>query len=612
MIRPVVTSAILLLPAVFARADDVPSGSSPIRLSLVGTHRFIVGDDPLWSRADFDDSEWRTMPVPGRWNHNGVDYSEWIGWYRIRFRGEQWMRKIQPAVLLGQISDADEAWLNGQRIGGYGTIGRRFSTATFVNRLYRLPPQSIRIGEDNVIAIRVMRVYYEGGLVNRIPDLEPGIGDYRDLRLAMDRHERTGDSIRSILILFYLVGACVGFALFKDRELRGPYAWLSSFMLLYAAVYVLSENSIIRAGLLTPEVELAVNAALAAGPWLAMQFTSRMLRQEFALRLKALTASASFVYLIVVFVSGPEQRKLMLTVSDLLILIPVLTVPVWSIRGVLQRAPGARVVTFGLTVLTISHLLQFVPDYHAILLFGIPLDAYGALVLIVCCLVVLLLRFRALRQQVETTSRALLVAQEDERRRLSRELHDGANQSIFAMRLALQMAHEQASAGIPVDAESLSELVQETEQVSDELRRIVAELRPSVLEQMSLADAIRWHGEEMSKRSDLEISVTSSGDASTSEQVKDHVFRIWQETLQNVIQHAEAGSVVVTVRFLGEQIEVSMHDDGRGFATEKESLLRGHGMHTIRERAELLGGSAEVVSRPDRGTTVIVRVPRHA
>jgi len=581
-----------------------------IRQSLAGEHAFRLGDDPAWSRADFDDANWETISVPGTWQAAGIAETAWIGWYRIHFRTEAWMRAAPVGVLLGQISDADEVWLNGRRVGGSGVIGRRYATATFLHRAYELPREALRSGGDNVLAIRVLRPYYEGGILGGSLPGEPGLGNLQELRLVQLQRESLANGVLAVLVTFYLAAALLGLSLFRDRELRGAYLLLSVFMLLYAALSVLGSVWSVRAGLLTPTSELLGNVLLVAIPIVFLELMGRMLQQSIPQWLRVMNTMFAVVYGLAVVGCGPELRWAAIIASVPMILVPSVAGFVLTVRAMRQGVPGAGVILFGHGLLTVGHVSPIVAGWTIVLVTGLPIDTFAAAGFVICAFAVLVIRFRLLRTQLEATSHALLVTQEEERRRLSRELHDGANQSIFAMRLALQMAHEQAADGGSVDAESLAELVRETEVVSDELRRIVAELRPSVLEQMSLVDALKWHADEMSKRSALEISVTTRGDTATHGAVKDHLFRIWQEALKNVIQHAEASRVDVTIEGHGALIEIAIRDDGTGLRAARPAKLRGHGLTTIRERAELLGGNATFESQSGQGTTVTVRVPR--
>jgi signal transduction histidine kinase len=127
---------------------------------------------------------------------------------------------------------------------------------------------------------------------------------------------------------------------------------------------------------------------------------------------------------------------------------------------------------------------------------------------------------------------------------------------------------------------------------------------------MGLDAAIRQHVKRVAQRTGLTIHVDADPLPGVSETVKDHLFRIFQEALKNVVTHAEAKRVDVRLSADGARLLLQIHDDGRGFSTsDKGSRHSGLGLQTIAERAELLGGKASISSRPGRGTSVHVEVP---
>ena len=125
---------------------------------LDGTHRFASGDDTAWTSLLFDDSKWRSIIVPGSWQSQGIKSSRGLGWYRIHFIAPESFRKIRPALLIGRIGDADEVFLNGVKIGGEGLIGDSFVEGTKVQGLYTIPSDLLRYNQDNLIAVRVMKI----------------------------------------------------------------------------------------------------------------------------------------------------------------------------------------------------------------------------------------------------------------------------------------------------------------------------------------------------------------------------------------------------------------------------------------------------------------------
>jgi len=137
-------------------------------VSLEGPHRFRPGDNPLWSLPKYDDSGWTSVQVPGSWQSQGIRPDNGMGWYRIHFEAPEGLRQIQPAVSLGVINNADEVYLNGVKIGGEGAMEKGFVLVypPYVYRVYKIPEGLLRFNRSNLLAVRVMINYLEGGIVS--------------------------------------------------------------------------------------------------------------------------------------------------------------------------------------------------------------------------------------------------------------------------------------------------------------------------------------------------------------------------------------------------------------------------------------------------------------
>jgi two-component system CheB/CheR fusion protein len=212
--------------------------------------------------------------------------------------------------------------------------------------------------------------------------------------------------------------------------------------------------------------------------------------------------------------------------------------------------------------------------------------------------------------------RAFSVAEESERRRLGRELHDEAGQHLTALGLGLQALSDVASAGSEVDrrAADLRSLVNA---LARELHSIAVGLRPRALDDFGLEAALTVYAEEWSRRSGIAIDVHATVDGERlPEAVESALYRIVQEALTNVARHSGATRAGVVVERRDGHVVVVVEDDGRGFDagngadTHDPSSNGGLGLLGIRERAALLGGRVEVESTAEgRGATLFVHIP---
>jgi signal transduction histidine kinase len=214
-------------------------------------------------------------------------------------------------------------------------------------------------------------------------------------------------------------------------------------------------------------------------------------------------------------------------------------------------------------------------------------------------------------EELRRLSTRLLHVQEDERKRIARELHDSIGQSLAAIKFVAENAlsrirQGEHSPGVSV-LESLIPLVQ---QAGDEVRRIHTDLRPSLLDDLGIVSTISWFCREFGKLYEgIHIEKTVEIEEwAVPEPLKIVIFRVMQEALNNVAKHGGATRAVVTLRQKDGNIDLAVQDDGHGFnmtdIIKKKKLSRGFGLTNMKERTELSGGTFTVDSRPGRGTVI--------
>ena len=205
-------------------------------------------------------------------------------------------------------------------------------------------------------------------------------------------------------------------------------------------------------------------------------------------------------------------------------------------------------------------------------------------------------------------SRHLLRAQEEERKRISRELHDEAGQGLMVLRLHLGMLAAGADAALNRKIEEAMDMLDGT--IAD-LRRLITRLSPRVLEELGLLPAIRKEARELSKttgmKAHLELPDVVAG---LDHEIEIAVYRAVQEALNNIAKHAQAEQFWVQLDVVDGCIRVRVEDDGVGFGRNGSSISgRSFGLVGMRERIAALAGSVRIQSRKGRGTRVKVIVP---
>ncbi len=211
------------------------------------------------------------------------------------------------------------------------------------------------------------------------------------------------------------------------------------------------------------------------------------------------------------------------------------------------------------------------------------------------------------RHALQQLSARLVDAQETERRAISRELHDEVGQALGALLVDIGRLSTTLSGDHPEVKAQLDSLKRVTEGVFQSVRNMALLLRPSMLDDLGLAAALEWQGREVSRRSEIEVSVESdSVPENLPDEYKIYIYRLVQEALNNAVRHSGARNAKVVVERLAKFIVVRVADDGRGFDPARS---RGMGILGMEERVKRLGGTLRVESQPGKGATVTAELP---
>ncbi len=208
----------------------------------------------------------------------------------------------------------------------------------------------------------------------------------------------------------------------------------------------------------------------------------------------------------------------------------------------------------------------------------------------------------------------IIDAQENERRRISRELHDEIGQALYAIKLNLEMIDKNLPQRTPLLQGRLVETKSLSNQTLSAMRQLSLDLRPTMLDDLGLIPTLRWYIQNFSNRLNICSNFETMGlEEKLPPQIETAVYRIIQEALNNIAKHAQANRVEVSLVQRDSRILASIQDDGRGFELEKilhpEAPERGFGIIGIQERVSLLGGQINIRSRPGFGTSIHIEIP---
>jgi signal transduction histidine kinase len=226
-------------------------------------------------------------------------------------------------------------------------------------------------------------------------------------------------------------------------------------------------------------------------------------------------------------------------------------------------------------------------------------------------------RLRKARERLRKLARQNLVAEEEERRRIARELHDETSQSLSGIALQLEALVEMSEKSGNQDAQFIAGLkkVQSlTVQVHKEVSRVISNLHPTVLDTLGLVAAVRQHAKNTLQPLNINVTVDVRGtERRFPPDVEAALFRVVQGAIGNIVEHSKAKNASIVLVYQPDEFSLNIRDDGQGFdvskLTDVEASGRGRGLFSMRERIGFLGGTSGVESKIGAGTTVWAKIP---
>jgi PAS domain S-box-containing protein len=213
-------------------------------------------------------------------------------------------------------------------------------------------------------------------------------------------------------------------------------------------------------------------------------------------------------------------------------------------------------------------------------------------------------------EQLRALTARLQVIREEERKNVAREIHDELGQALTAIKIDLASLIRELAPDQQQQRKRTDSILELVDQTIHSVRRISTELRPGILDDLGLVAALEWAAEDFEARTGTRCRLTlPGGDIEIDQERATAMFRIFQETLTNVARHANASEVGVRLAKENGDLTLEVHDNGRGIGEEQLSGGRSLGILGMRERVTLLGGELGIIGAPEKGTTIIVRIP---
>jgi PAS domain S-box-containing protein len=214
------------------------------------------------------------------------------------------------------------------------------------------------------------------------------------------------------------------------------------------------------------------------------------------------------------------------------------------------------------------------------------------------------------REELRELSAAAHTVREQEQRRIAREIHDELGQSLTALKMDVAWMQGNLSAGAPSLADKLDTMQAQLDATVAATRRISADLRPLMLDDLGLVPATEWLAQNFSERTGISCALQiDPPDLELAEPSASALYRILQESLTNVARHAKARRVEIALERTDGVLKLTVRDDGLGFSPAEARTHKTYGLLGLRERTVLLGGETRIASEPGRGTSIEVSIP---
>jgi len=213
-------------------------------------------------------------------------------------------------------------------------------------------------------------------------------------------------------------------------------------------------------------------------------------------------------------------------------------------------------------------------------------------------------------RQLKELAASLEAAREEERLQVAQELHDELGQALAAIKFDLAWLTEQLGKRDETLSQKTIDISSQVNSLINTVRKIAAQLRPGMLDDLGLAASIEWQAHDFEKHSGIKCNLSLSEiNPNFGRDKAIAIFRIFQEALTNIMHYADAKTVTVILKQLNEWLILEVHDDGRGIKEEDINAVHALGLIGMRERAEHLGGSLKIRGESGLGTTLTVTIP---
>jgi PAS domain S-box-containing protein len=217
-----------------------------------------------------------------------------------------------------------------------------------------------------------------------------------------------------------------------------------------------------------------------------------------------------------------------------------------------------------------------------------------------------------IQQELRHLATDLQNIREEERTRISREIHDELGQQLTGLKMNISWLNKKITNATPEISTHINQSIALSDQTLKTVKRIAAQLRPSILDDLGLISALEWESDEFQNRYNIETSFAAENITSTIDQkISTAIFRIFQESLTNILRHSKATLVTTVLSELPNQFTFKIEDNGIGFDENTEKKISTLGLLGMKERASMIGGTLTITSTPNKGTILFLQIPKN-
>ncbi len=216
-----------------------------------------------------------------------------------------------------------------------------------------------------------------------------------------------------------------------------------------------------------------------------------------------------------------------------------------------------------------------------------------------------------IQQELRNLATDLQNIREEERTRISREIHDELGQQLTGLKMNISWLNKKITNATPEISSHINQSIALSDQTLKTVRRIAAQLRPSILDDLGLISALEWESDEFQNRYNIEVNFIAENITSTLYQkMSTAIFRIFQESLTNILRHSKATLVTTVFAEFENQFTLKIEDNGIGFDEKTDKRIRTLGLLGMKERALMIGGTLTIKSTPNKGTILLLQIPK--